>query len=46
MKDWKDITASNMQEVQEDTTETSKWTAGFPSLNLSSLSPLTAPIGE
>ncbi len=47
MKDWKNTTASNtIQEAQEDTTETSKWTGGFPSLNLSSLSPLSAPIGE
>ena len=46
MKDWKNTAASNMQEVREDTTETSKWTGGFPSLNLSSLSPLSAPLGE
>ena len=46
MKDWKNTTASNIQEVQEDTTETSRWTGGFPSLNLSSLSPLSAPLGE
>ncbi len=46
MKDWKNTTASHLQEVQEDTTETSKWTGGFPSLNLSSLSPLSAPLGD
>ena len=46
MKDWNNTTASNLKEVQEGTTETSKWTGGFPSLNLSSLSTLSAPLGD
>ena len=44
MKDWNNTNAS--KEVKKDTTVTSKWTGGFPSLNLSSLSPLSAPLGE
>jgi hypothetical protein len=46
MKDWNNTTASPDLEAQKETTVTSKWTGGFPSLNLSSLSPLSAPVGE
>ncbi len=48
MKDWSNTKASKdkITEVKENTTETTKWTGGFPSLNLSSLAPLSAQIGE
>jgi hypothetical protein len=48
MKDWNNTVASPdyMTGTQKDTTVTSKWTGGFPSLNLNSLTPLSAPIGE
>ena len=48
MKDWNNTATSKevKTEVKNERVEKSKWTGGFPSLNLISLSPLSTPLGE